>query len=231
MRSVLENPITRKLITGVTGLGLTIFVVAHMLGNLSYFSPNPHAYNLYSHTLISLGPLLWIVELGLLGFFVFHVILGFSIWRKKGAARDVGYQVYRSVGTPSMQSTSSRSMIITGGILLIFIVIHLISFKYGPGIGEGYTVNVDGVEMRDMKRLLEEKFASPIYTFAYTGVMLLLALHLRHGIWSSLQSLGAMNARLTPIVYGIGLIMGILIAIGFFVLPLYIYTSTLIGSN
>ena len=231
MRSVLENPITRKLITGVTGLGLTVFVVAHMLGNLSYFSPDPDAYNRYSHTLISLGPLLWIVELGLLAFFLFHVILGFSIWRKTGAARDVAYEVYRSVGSPSMQSTSSRSMIITGGILLVFIVIHLISFKYGPGVGEGYQVNVDGVDMRDMKRLLEEKFANPLYSFAYTAIMALLAVHLRHGIWSALQSLGAMNARLTPIVYGMGLIVGILIAIGFFVLPLYIYLSFLLGAN
>ena len=71
MRSVLENPIARKLITGVTGLGLMIFVLIHMIGNLSYFSPDPDTYNRYSDTLIGLGPLLWVVELGLLAFFVF----------------------------------------------------------------------------------------------------------------------------------------------------------------
>ena len=223
MRSVIENPITRKLVTGVTGLGLSLFVLGHMVGNLSYFSSDPDAYNRYSHTLINLGPLLWAVEIGLVAFFFFHAYLGISIWWKKRSSRSIGYEVYHSVGSPSMQSLSSRSMIITGGILLVFLVIHLVSFKYGPGLTEGYFVDVDGVRMRDMKRLLEEKFANPLYTFAYVGVMLLLAVHLRHGIWSALQSLGAMSPRLTPIVYGIGLLFGVFISIGFFVLPLYIY--------
>lgn len=223
MRSLIENQISRKLITGVTGLGLTLFVLIHMMGNLSYFSSDPDAYNRYSDTLVGLGPLLWVVEIGLLVFFVFHAYLGISIWRKKQSARSIGYEVYRSVGSPSMQSTASRSMIITGGILLIFLVIHLLSFKYGPGIGEGYVVNVDGNDIRDMKRLLEEKFSSPLYTFPYVAVMILLAVHLRHGIWSAMQSLGAMNPSLTPIVYSTGLFIGVLIAIGFFVLPLYIY--------
>lgn len=223
MRSVLENPITRKLITGVTGLGLMIFVLIHMIGNLTYFSPDPDAYNRYSDTLIGLGPLLWVVELGLLAFFVFHAFVGVSIWLKKRSSRPIGYEVYRSVGSPSLQSTSSRSMIITGAILLLFLIIHLISFKYGAGVSEGYVVNVDGVDVRDMKRLLEEKFASPLYTFAYVAVMLLLAVHLRHGVWSALQSLGAMSPRLTPVVYSAGLFIGLLIAIGFFVLPVYIY--------
>ena len=223
MRSALENPIIRKLITGVTGLGLALFALGHMVGNLLYFSSDPDAYNRYSHNLISLGPLLWAVEIGLLTFLLFHAFLGISIWLKKRSSRTIGYEVYRSAGSPSMQSWASRSMIITGGILLIFLVLHLISFKYGPDIGEGYVVNIDGVDMRDMKRLLEEKFASPLYTFAYTGIMLLLAVHLRHGIWSALQSLGAMTPRLTPIVYGAGLFIGVLIAIGFFVLPLRIY--------
>jgi succinate dehydrogenase / fumarate reductase cytochrome b subunit len=223
MRTALDNPIVRKLITGITGLGLTLFVLVHMLGNLSYFAADPQAYNKYSHTLLSLGPLLYAVEIGLLIFFALHVYLGISIARKKKAARPVGYDLYESAGSPSLQSPASRSMIVTGVILLIFTVIHLISFKYGPGVSEGYMVLVDGVEMRDLKTLLEEKFRSPVYTFGYVAVMLLLALHLRHGVWSALQSLGAMSPRLTPFVYGLALLVGLGIAVGFFVLPLYIF--------
>jgi succinate dehydrogenase / fumarate reductase cytochrome b subunit len=226
MRSALENPIVRKLITGITGLGLTLFVLVHMLGNLSYFSPDPDAYNKYSHTLLSLGPLLWAVEIGLLVVFAFHVYLGISITRRRKSARLVGYEMYESAGSPSLQTRASRSMIVTGLILLGFVVIHLWSFKYGPGVNEGYLVDVDGVQMRDLKRLLEEKFASPAYTFAYVAVMLLLAVHLRHGVWSALQSLGAMSPRLTPIVYTIGFLFGVGISVGFFVLPLYIYFGT-----
>ena len=223
MPSALENSIVRKLITGVTGLGLTLFVLMHMIGNLSYFSPDPDAYNKYAHFLMELGPLLYAVEIGLVVFFLLHAYLGVSIWRRKRNARPALYEEYRSAGSPSRQTTSSRSMIFTGVVLLVFTILHLISFKYGPSITEGYIVSVDGVEMRDLKRLLEERFASPAYTFAYVAVMILLALHLRHGVWSALQSLGAMTPKLTPVIYGIGVALGAGISIGFFVLPLYIY--------
>ena len=114
-------------------------------------------------------------------------------------------------------------MIVTGIILFVFAIFHVVSFKYGPGLESGYTVIVDGVEMRDVKRLLEERFASPFYAFGYLGVMILLAVHLRHGVWSAFQSLGVAGKRLAPIIYIGGGVLGVLIAIGFFVLPLYIY--------
>lgn len=223
MGSFLKNPVVRKLITGITGLGLTLFVLIHMVGNLTFFSSDPDAYNRYSHTLASFGPLLYAVEIGLVVFFLYHAWLGFSIWLAKRAARPVDYETYKSAGGPSRQTFSSRSMILTGLILFAFSIIHVASFKYGPGIDQGYTVMVDGVMMRDLKTLLIERFSSPIYAFAYTGVMVLLAFHLRHGVWSALQSLGAVSPRLTPIVYTIGTLLGIGIAVGFFVLPLYIY--------
>lgn len=223
MGSFLKNPITRKLITGVTGLGLSLFVLIHMVGNLTYFSSDPDSYNRYSHTLASLGPLLYAVEIGLVVIFLFHAWLGYSIWRQKHAARPVDYTTYRSAGDPSRQTISSRSMILTGIILFGFAIIHIASFKYGPGTESGYTVLIDGEQVRDLKRLMEERFADPLYAFGYLGVMILLAVHLRHGIWSAFQSLGATNPRMTPVVYTIGLIFGILIAVGFFVLPVYIY--------
>lgn len=223
MGSFLSNPIGRKLITGVTGLGLAAFVLIHMVGNLSYFASDPDAYNRYSHTLLSLGPLLYAVEIGLVVFFLFHVWLGYSIWLKTRKARPIGYNTYTSVGSPSKQTISSRSMIVTGLILLAFAIFHVISFKYGPGLKDGYMVTVDGVEMRDVKRLLEERFASPLYTFGYVGIMILLAVHLRHGVWSAMQSLGAMGKRIGPVIYIAGAVLGALIAVGFFVLPLYIY--------
>jgi succinate dehydrogenase / fumarate reductase cytochrome b subunit len=223
MGSFLKNPVARKLITGVTGLGLALFVLIHMVGNLTYFSSDPDAYNKYSHTLASFGPLLYAVEIGLVVFFLFHAWLGLSIWLQKRRARPVDYDTYRSAGGPSRQTFSSRSMIVTGIIIFIFAVIHVTSFKYGPGMDAGYTVLVDGERIRDIKRLMEERFQSPVYAFGYVGVMILLAFHLRHGIWSALQSLGAVSPRLTPVVYTMGAVLGGLIAVGFFVLPLYIY--------
>ena len=249
-----RSPIGKKILTGITGLGLTLFVLVHMTGNLSYFS-GPGDYNLYSEFLIGLGPLFYAIEIGLLAFFVIHALIGINIWLGKRKARKEGYTKYQSAGTPSRQTLSSRSMIVTGSVLLVFLVLHIMSFKYGPGIDEGYIADpetgeaitlaetdqagqagfelatgevatVDGQPViRDLRRLMDEKFSNAIYAFGYPIVMLLLAFHLRHGIWSAFQSLGATNPRLTPIIYTVGGLLGLAIAVGFLVLPLYIYFS------
>ncbi|MFW5972380.1 MAG: succinate dehydrogenase cytochrome b subunit [Bacteroidota bacterium] len=214
-----SSPVGKKILTGITGLVLALFVTVHMIGNLSYFAIDPDAYNIYGNFLISLGPILYLVELVLLAAFIFHVTLGISIWLRTRRARSSSYDQYRSKGRPSLQGVSSRSMLITGVVLLVFVIVHLASFKFGPY----YETMVAGEPIRDLRRLLEENFAKPTYAFGYTAVMLLLALHLRHGIWSALQSLGAMAPRWTPVIYTVGTIIGLLIAIGFLVLPLYIY--------
>ncbi|MDA0379103.1 MAG: succinate dehydrogenase cytochrome b subunit [Bacteroidetes bacterium] len=222
----LKSPIGKKLITGITGLALVLFVLMHMIGNLSMFSGDD-ADNEYAHFLASLGPLLYAVEIGLLVFFLAHVVTGIRIWIGKRKARPQGYAVYKTAGNPSMQSASSRSMAITGVILLVFTIFHLISFKFGPGgPGNGdasYLTTVGGVEMRDLAKLVREKFAGSFYTFGYTAIMLLLIVHLRHGVWSALQSLGAMRPSLSPAIYTLGALIGIGIGIGFIVMPLAIY--------
>jgi succinate dehydrogenase / fumarate reductase cytochrome b subunit len=213
-----QSQVGKKVLTGITGIGLTLFVLIHMSGNLSYFT-GTDAYNTYSHFLMGLGPLFYAIELGLLAFFLFHIVMGVSIALKKRQARTTGYRKFKSAGGPSKQSLSSRSMIVTGLIIMVFLVIHLMSFKYGAY----YTTTVDGEPMRDLARLLTEKFHSPWYAFGYTGVMILLGIHLRHGVWSAFQSLGAVSPRLTPLVYFLGAVLGILIAVGFLVLPLWIF--------
>lgn len=225
LRALVTSPVGKKVTTGITGLGLVLYVLMHMVGNLSYFSSDPDAYNRYSAFLLSLGPLLYAIELGLLAFFLFHIVLGIDIFLGKKRARRAAYEKYQSAGKPSRQTISSRAMIVTGLVLLVFLVVHVLSFKYGPGVSEGYVATVDGQPVRDLKRLLEEKFHNPFYAFGYPAVMVLLALHLRHGIWSAFQSLGATKPRLTPFIYAVGGVLATLIALGFLVLPLWIYFS------
>ncbi len=217
-QAIMFSPIGKKVLTGITGLGLTFFVLTHMLGNLSYFQGD-EAYNAYTEFLSSLGMLLYLIEAGLLLFIILHIVLGINIYLSKRKARAVGYKSFKTAGGQSKQSISSRSMIITGVILMIFLVVHLWSFKFGTY----YETTLDGKPVRDLARLLTEKFQSPWYTFGYVGIVLLLSLHLRHGVWSALQSLGAMTPRLTPLIYTIGILLGLLIATGFFVLPLWIF--------
>ena len=212
------SPIGKKIITGVTGLGLSLFVLFHMAANLTLLTSSK-AYNQLAHLLDSLGILLYIVEFTLLGLAIFHVIVGITIKLNTLQARPIGYRQLKSMGEPSKQSIGSRSMMITGAVLLGFLVWHLSTFKFGT---YNSTV-IDGVEMRDLSSLVMEKFQNPIYAFGYTGVMIMLAFHLRHGIWSAWQSIGVLNSKISPAVFAIALILAILIAIGFIALPLSIF--------
>ncbi|NER85088.1 MAG: succinate dehydrogenase, partial [Leptolyngbya sp. SIO1D8] len=124
-----------------------------------------------------------------------------------------------SRGEPSSQSFSSRTMIVTGMVLGTFLVIHLMNFKFGPY----YVTELGGQEVRDLARLVVEKFHRPTYTLSYSTVVVLLGFHLRHGIWSALQSLGAMAKAFKPLVYTLSLVFAIAIVAGFIILPLAIY--------
>ncbi len=211
-----KSSIGKKLITGLSGLALVTFVIIHMTGNFVLLV-SADGYNRYGHLIEQLGPLTWLIELGLLGFVLIHVVMGIQIFWGRLRARPQGYAIYTSAGTPSYQSMSSRSMIITGLVLGSFLVWHLLTFKFGVR----YTV--PGSDIRDLSRLVIEKFQQPFYLISYIGVMVMLASHLRHGIWSAFQSLGALNATLRPIMYGTSFILAIGIALGFIVLPLAIY--------
>ena len=216
------SPVGKKIITGITGLGLTLFVLVHMVGNLTLFAGSK-AYNQLAHFIDSLGILLYLIELSLLAIAIFHAVVGISIRLNTLKARPVAYSQLKSVGTPSKQSISSRSMLITGMVLLGFLALHLATFKFGVY----YSTMINGVEMRDLSSLVIEKFHNPVYAFGYAGVMILLALHLRHGIWSAWQSIGVLNSKISPVVYAIALILAILIAVGFIALPLAIYFNLL----
>lgn len=218
LKKLYQSPVGKKVVTGATGLALTAFVLMHMIGNLQYLV-DTDAYNEYSHFLISLGPVLWAVEIALVAFFVFHITLGINIWLGKRRARPDGYATKGSAGSPSRKSASSQSMILTGVILGVFLVIHILSFKYGTY----YETTVNGVVMRDLARLMHEKFQSPLYAFGYPAVVLLLSVHLRHGIWSAFQSLGATKPSMTPVIYSIGGLLGLAIGIGFLIVPIAIY--------
>lgn len=214
------SPIGKKIITGITGLGLSLFVLVHMAGNLTLFAGSK-AYNQLAHFIESLGILLYVVEFILLGLAIFHAVVGITIRLNTLKARPVGYSQLKSAGEPSKQSISSRSMAITGVVLLIFLLLHLSTFKFGTY----YSTVINGVEMRDLSSLVIEKFHNPLYAFGYAAVMIMLAFHLRHGIWSAWQSIGVLNYKISPAVYAIALILAILIAIGFIALPLSIYFS------
>jgi len=223
--SGLTSQVGRKILTGITGVLLVLYVIAHLSGNLSLLSSDHNAFNKYGAFLHSFGTLFYLIEIGLAVVILLHAYIGISIALRKRQARKQGYQSYSSKGGNSKQSMSSRTMAITGTVLLLFIIIHVIQFRFGPGPAEGYSVLIDGKEVHDLRRVTFETFQHIGWVALYVGVMLLLGFHLRHGIWSALQSLGAMRPRYSPVIYSLALILGILLAIGFLVLPIWIYIN------
>jgi succinate dehydrogenase / fumarate reductase cytochrome b subunit len=223
MLSILLSSVGKKIINALTGLLLVLYTIAHLIGNLTLLRGDPVPFNKYAHFLESTGILLYVIEFGLLLIFLFHATVGVMVWLDKRKARPQGYVVSADAGSPSKKTWSSKNMIITGLVLAIFTIIHVKSFKYGPGITEGYIVNIDGVEMRDLYRLVVETFHNIYYMIGYVVVMILLGLHLRHGFWSAFQSLGVQHQKLVPFIYAVGILIAIVLGIGFLFIPLYIF--------
>lgn len=218
-----QSTVGKKVVMAVSGIFLMLFLITHLAGNLTMFAPDGgELFNQYAHKLESMGVLLYVAEAGLLAIFLFHVVAAFQVHLAKKRARAGGYDQDASKGGPSKLTVASRSMIITGIVLLIFIPVHIWMFKFNAGQEFTYT-EVGGEEVKNLYAVVVESFKNPWIAFGYTAVMLLLGLHLRHGFWSSLQSLGAMSPRWTPAIYAIGLIFALLLAGGFLLLPLYFF--------
>ena len=207
-----------KVVLAFTGLSLFGFLLVHLYGNLLAFL-GPATYNEHAHALIS-NPLIIPAELGLVALFLMHIFKAVANYLSNRGARPEGYGVKKWAGGPSRKSVGSSTMIWTGLATLLFVAVHLKTFKYGPvytSAGEG------GIAQRDLYRLFIEVFQHPVMVVAYVISMTLLGLHLRHGISSSMQSLGIMPETKTAAVLRVGLVLAVLIAGLFAILPVVVF--------
>ncbi len=178
----LRSSLGKKTLMGLTGLGLCGFVLIHMLGNLLLFF-GADSFNRYSYALTN-NPLIEIAEIGLLLFFVGHILAAVWVTLQNKLARTGHY----AVRPPSQRDATlaSKTLIYSGWVILAFVVLHLKTFKYGPHYG----IVRGGVEMRDLYQLVVEIFSQPLYVVWYVFSMIILAMHLSHSISASMQTLG-----------------------------------------
>jgi succinate dehydrogenase / fumarate reductase cytochrome b subunit len=216
------SSVGKKLLTGVTGVALIGFIIGHLAGNLTLIAGGG-AFNAYAEGLHRLGLLLYVVEVGLVGLFLLHIVPALTVHRDKRRARSVHNTMVQTKGAQSKNTIFSRSMAVTGLVLLAFLVIHIIQFRFGPSIAEGYVTLVDGEPARDLYRLVVEVFKNPLWVLFYVGCMVLLGSHLRHGFWSAFQSLGLLDVRLRPLAYSAAGIFAVAVAAGFILLPLWLW--------
>ncbi len=213
-RSFLGSLITTKLIIGVTGILLFLYLILHIAGNLMVFL-GPETFNTYSHALIS-NPLVVPIEIGLLAVALIHLFKAIGMTAQNQRARPVKYAKKEWAGGRSQKTVASSTMILTGVALLIFIPLHVWTFKYGPHYDYG-----NGV--RDLYRLEVENFSSPIAVGLYILAMVVVGLHLWHGVGSSFQSLGLSGPRFSPFIGRVGKVSAVAIAGGFIAITLWVF--------
>lgn len=216
------SSVGKKYLNGLTGLLLVGFIMVHLLGNCTLFI-GAHAFNGYAHFLETAlhGWLIYAFEIAMLAIFAVHIVTAVTVaWIDKNRARPVKYAVQRNAGGASKKTLSSRSMIVTGIVLAIFVALHIKMFKFG---GHELIPLADGHEMKDLYGVVLAAFKQPIWAFGFPAVMVLLGLHLRHGFWSMFQSLGWNNDRAIAVLNRVALVFALVMAAGYFVLPLYLY--------
>jgi succinate dehydrogenase / fumarate reductase cytochrome b subunit len=212
---VFTSSVAIKCLIAVTGLAMCLFLVGHLAGNLLLFL-GPGTFNAYSHLLVS-NPLVPVIELGLALILLLHIYNTAVTWWANRQARPTPYYRRRWAGGPSRKSVSSVTMIYTGAIVLVFLVLHVKTFKYGvyyevPGGGE-----------RDLYRLVIEFFRNPVSVLFYEASLVILGFHLWHGFTSAWESLGVHHARFTPAIVWAGRIFTTLVGAGFVLIPLWVF--------
>jgi succinate dehydrogenase / fumarate reductase cytochrome b subunit len=204
----------KKIVMGITGLIGIGFVIGHMAGNLLAFR-GPDAINAYSRFLRSTGELLWIVRIVLIVAVILHVIAAVQLTLQNRAARPLGY-VNRK---PQVSTWASRTMRVGGVLLLIFIPLHILHFTTG-------TIQPAGsFSDTDVFANVVSSFQIWWVTLAYVVVMVALGLHLYHGAWSSVRSLGLSQPSRDPLHRTVALAVAAIVWAGFTAIPIAVYAG------
>lgn len=193
----------------VTGAILFLFVIGHLAGNLQIFESRERL-NAYGHLLKNLGELLWIVRAVLIVCVVLHIWATVQLALRNLKARPIGYKVKKSVAS----NYADRTMYWSGPIILAFVVFHLLQFTAGK-LHPGAPAFSDTDISYNVVAGFSVWWVSAWYIFS----MILLGFHLRHGIWSAFQSLGANHPRHTPVLKQAALWIAIAITAGYISIP------------
>lgn len=208
-----------KFLVALTGLSLVGFLIAHLAGNLLILL-GPEKFNHYSHALIS-NPLVVPAELGLIALLLLHIGKALQHVMRARTARPVPYTRQVGAGGPSRKSLGSTTMALSGIVLLVFLVVHIATLKFGPSYPSSGPDAAPG--MRDLYRLVVEVFQSPWVVLFYVVSMAVIGLHLRHGVSSAFQSLGLMTPGWTPTILSAGLGLAVILAVGFALIPVWVF--------
>ncbi len=217
-KAAFSTAIGRKLLMGATGLFLILFLLVHCYVNAQVFYNDGGAnFNVYAHFL-GTNPLVRIMEVGLMVFLLWHIILGLQLWIKNMSRRSTKYAVKPGNKTSRWYS---RSMGILGTLILLFLIVHLSAF-WLPNRSNQI---VEGEEL-DLFTRMADAFSNIIVVVIYVLGCISLAWHLAHGFFSAFQTFGLTTHRYKGMIKTIGFAFSIIIPLIFALMPIWFYGGT-----
>ncbi|MFY9225434.1 MAG: succinate dehydrogenase cytochrome b subunit [Blastocatellia bacterium] len=205
-----KSSLGKKYIMAITGLMGFGFVLMHMLGNLQIYQGQINGvYTLdkYAETLRSFGPMLYVARAGLLTIVIVHIVAAWQLTVMSHRGRPVKYHKWVANGS----DYASRTMRVSGPILLLFIIYHLLDFTFG-------TVNT-GFQAGHVHENVVRSFSNPFISIFYIVAMLSLGIHMYHGLWSLFQTLGANNPKYDGLIRAFAASSTVLVVVGNISIP------------
>lgn len=211
-----QSSVGRKIIMAVTGIVLVAFVCVHLLGNSSVFV-GADAINAYAQKLHSLGPFVWVFRLIMLAAFAIHIIFGIQLTLENRAATpEKNVQVKRL-----KTSFGAETMIVSGLVMLAFVVYHLLQFTVRVTNPEIY-IPLGNSGMVDVYYMVVNGFKSSLTVIVYLIGMAFLFLHVSHGFQSLFQTIGLSNDKSLPVMGMVSKLVGFVLLVGYISIPLLI---------
>jgi len=216
-----EAPIGKKAVMAITGVMLVGYVFAHLLGNLQIYSSDAEQINRYAGFLHNPAnaAALWAARSVLLLAVALHIIAATQLWLQNRAARPIGY--VKKADLPA--SYAARTMVWSGPIVGAFVIFHVLHLTAGKVL----ELRELGPNMPDVRYNVITGFSNPWISGFYILAMILLCLHLYHGMWSMFQSLGISHPRYTPLVKKAAAVLAIAVAVGNCSIPIAVLTGLL----
>jgi succinate dehydrogenase / fumarate reductase, cytochrome b subunit len=211
-----QSSIGKKYVVAVTALLLILYVLGHLVGNLQIYL-GPDRINAYAKFLHDLGPILWVVRVILLAAFVIHIVATIQLAQENRLAKPQKY----AVAGYQRSTMASRTMIVSGLIVLCFVIYHLLQFTLQVTDPEFREVH-DSIGRHDVYRMLILGFRHPLVSLFYVIALFLLTTHLSHGFASVVQTLGINNRKIANFVSTGGQTLAWVVFAGYISIPVTI---------
>jgi succinate dehydrogenase / fumarate reductase, cytochrome b subunit len=210
------SSITKKIWMAFLGLFLMVFLVVHLGINLCLLRDDGGAWFTAAAHFMGTNYVVKVFELGLFAGFILHILIGIILQVQNWMARPVRYMVSNKTYTPFL----SKYMIYTGGIVLIFLVIHFINF-YFIKLGWVSNPHTSAEGEPDFYLIAQELFARPVYSILYIALFTALGFHLNQAFQAAWQTLGVNHPQYNSFLKWFGTCYAIIVPLGFIIIPIY----------